>query len=343
MSGAPTIPVVSLHGGPFERGRQHGQRFRAEIAAALAALRRSRDAAAYDAARRQAAAVLPEIERRAPDIAAELAGIAAGADSDPLDVLLRSGFELFGLPAVAGCTAIAAANPGGALVAQNWDAPASFAPELVLFLHFGPDGFERAIIASLGGLCWVGCNRHGLAFVNNDLMLSTTAPGLPSQVVRRLILQQQSVPAALDLLRAAPHMAGRSYLLGDAAGRVAGVEVAARIGARVNQAGDLVLHTNHALDRDVAADESASDLQSTYPSSRQRYDILRRRLPARPDVAAIAAALSDEEGFPDSIAKAASPGEPSETLFSVIFACGDRALQLCAGSPAHHPFQRVSW
>lgn len=343
MSASASIPVVALHGAPFERGRQHGQRFRAEIGDALAALRKARDLAAYDAARRQAAAAMAEIERRAPDIAAELAGIGAGAESDPVDVLLRSGFELFGLPVAAGCTAIAAGHPGGALVAQNWDAPASFAPELVLFLHFGPDGFERAIVASYGGLCWVGCNRYGLAFVNNDLMLATTVAGLPSQIVRRLILQEQSVPAALDLLRVLPHMAGRSYLLGDAAGKVAGVEVAARIGARVNQSGGLVLHTNHALDREVAADESPADLQATYPSSRHRYDIVRGRLPAQPDISAIAAALADETGYPDSISKAASAGEPTATLFSVIFECGNRALRLCPGSPARHSYQRFVW
>lgn len=343
MSAAPTIPVVSLQGTPFERGRQHGQRFRAEIGDALAIMRRARDTATYAAARRQAASAMPEIERRAPDIAAELAGIAAGAESDPVDILLRSGFELFGVAATAGCSAIAAGGPRGALVAQNWDAPASFAPELVLFLHFGPDGFEQAIVASYGGLCWVGCNRDGLAFVNNDLMLSTTMAGLPSQIVRRLILQEQSVPAALDLLQAVPHMAGRSYLLGDAAGKVAGVEVAARIGARVNQSGDLVLHANHALDRDVAADESVAELQATYPSSRHRYDVLRRRLPAQPDIAAIAAVLADEAGYPDSVSKAASAGEPSQTLFSVIFDCGARALLLCAGAPAHHSYQRFAW
>lgn len=337
------IPVVVLHGTPFERGRQHGARFRLEIAGALAATRSTRSATAYEAARRQATATLPEIEQRAPSIAAELSGIATGAESDPVDVLLRSGFELFGIPVVVGCSAIAAAKPRGALVAQNWDAPAAYAPELALFLHFGPDGFEQAIIASIGGLCWVGCNRHGLAFVNNDLMLATTVAGLPSQIVRRLILQERSVAAALDVVQVLPHMAGRSYLLGDASGAVAGVEVAARIGACVNQRGSLVLHTNHALDPAIAADESAAELQATYPSSRHRLDVLRRKLPACPDAAAIAALLADEEGHPDSISKAASPAEPSATLFSVIFDCGARGLQLCTGAPAHHPYQRIAW
>ena len=341
MSGA--IPVVTLHGTPFERGRQHGSRFRTEIAHALAAARTAHGTAAYEVARRQAAATVPEIERRAPSIAAELSGIAAGAECDPLDVLLRSGFELFGVPAATGCSAIAVGTPQGALVAQNWDAPASFAPELALFLHFGPDGFEQAVIASYGALCWVGCNRHGLAFVNNDLMLTTTVSGLPSQIIRRLILQERSVSAALDSLWTLPHMAGRSYLLGDAAGAVAGVEVAARVGARVNQPNGPVLHTNHALDPDIAADESEVELRATYPSSRHRYDMLRRKLPAQADAAAIAALLADEEGHPDSISKAASPGEPSATLFSVIFECGARSLLLCTGAPARHPYQRIAW
>jgi hypothetical protein len=48
MSGS--FPVVLLTGSPFERGRQHGTRFRNDIAAALAALPQEHSAAAYAAA-----------------------------------------------------------------------------------------------------------------------------------------------------------------------------------------------------------------------------------------------------------------------------------------------------
>jgi isopenicillin-N N-acyltransferase-like protein len=337
------FPVVMLQGTQFERGRQHGLKFCGEITRAIAAERAGRGRTAYEAARLEAKAALPEIEERAPDVAAELKGIASGAGLDPVDVLLRSGFEFFCSPPATGCSAIAVGTPRGALVAQNWDAPPSFAAELVLFVHFGPDGFEQAIIASYGGLCWVGCNRHGLAFVNNDLMLLSCAQGLPSQVVRRLILNEQSVAPALEQFRSLPHMAGRSYLLGDASGAVAGVEVAAGVGARVTQVESPVLHTNHALDRDIAGDESEAMLQAAYPSSRHRYDVLRRRLRPELDKAAIMSLLADDEGYPDSVAKAASPAEPTATLFSVIFECGDRSLLLCPGSPAHHSYQRFTW
>jgi len=340
---ATGIPVVMLHGTPFERGRQHGRKFGAEITRAIETMRTGQGAAAHEAARHEARTAWPTIEAQAPDVLAELKGIASGSGLDPIDVLLRSGFEFFGPASPSGCSALAVSGPLGALVAQNWDAPPSFAAELVFFLHFGPDGFEQAIIASYGGLCWVGCNRHGLAFVNNDLMLASSAPGLPSQIVRRLILQERSVASALKQLRALPHMAGRSYLLGDASGAVAGVEVGASAGARVNQTGSPVLHTNHALDPDIARDESEATLRATYPSSRQRHEILRRKLPPDPDAAAIMALLSDEEGHPDSVCKAASPAEPSATLFSVIFDCGARSLLLCPGAPARQSYQRFAW
>jgi isopenicillin-N N-acyltransferase like protein len=337
------IPTVILQGTPFERGGQHGRRFRAEIAGAVAATIVAQGPVAYDAARARARRGWSAIEAQAPAVAAELRGIAEGAGLDPIDVLLRSGFEFFAAQEAIGCSAIAARGADGALVAQNWDAPLSFAPDLALFLHFGPQGFEQAIVGSIGNLGWVGCNRHGLAFVNNDLMLHATRDGLPSQVVRRMILGETSVAAARRLLLALPHMAGRSYLIGDASGDVAGIEVSARHGARVNQTESPVLHTNHALDPAICGDEDAAALQATYPSSRHRHRRLAERRPAAFSVPAIAALLADRDGFPNAVAKAASAEEPSATLFSVIFDCGAGALQLCAGAPSDNAYQQVRW
>jgi isopenicillin-N N-acyltransferase-like protein len=299
--------------------------------------------AGYRRAAAFALAAWPDIQAQAPMAAAELEGIADGARLALIDALLLSGFEFFDRSGAVGCSAIAAAGPSGALVAQNWDAPPSAAAGLVLFLHFGADGFERAVIGSIGGLGWVGCNRHGLAFVNNDLVLSSAGPGLPSQVVRRLILEEPSVAAATDLLQAIRHMAGRTYLLGDATGAVAGVEVSAVHVARVNQTASPVLHANHALDPEIATDEDGAALEAFYPSSRHRQSILHRKAPQRATVGSIAALLSDTEGHPDAVAKTASAREPTATLFSVIFDCGDQALHLCAGTPTANSYERVTW
>lgn len=337
MSGS--FPIVVLAGSPFERGRQHGQRFRDGIVAALAATRRERPAVEYAAARRKAEAAWPAILRDAPDVADELRGIAEGAAADRTEILLHVGFEFFDTPSPTGCTAIACKGPRGAIVAQNWDALPALAQTLALFIHTGPNGFELAAIASIGGLAWVGVNRHGLALVNNDLMLKSRRPGLPSQIVRRIVLGKRDVEEALGILQVLPHMAGRSYLVGDSSGDVAGIEVSASRGVRVTRGGVPILHTNHALDLHIREDEDESLLMKTYPSSHRRLDTLRRFSTETSSVDSLMAVLRNRDGFPDSISKAPSDGEPTMTAFSIIADCGNHVVHVAAGPPADHAYR----
>jgi isopenicillin-N N-acyltransferase like protein len=336
-----SLPIVLLEGSPFERGRQHGARFRDEIAAALAALRRAHAPAAYAGARDRAQAVWPSILRQAPDIGAELQGIAEGCSAELPDILLRVGFEFFEAAPPAGCSAIAITGPQGAVVAQNWDAPPEVATELAVFMHIGTQGFEQAVIASVGGLGWVGCNRHGLTLLNTDLMLRNRAPGLPSQIVRRMVLGERRVEDALAVLGALPHMAGRFYLLGDAAGAIAGVEVSAARGLRVTRGPGPILHTNHALHPDIAEDEDEGALMKTYPSSRRRLDVLECIATAASAIDHVAAVLGNREGFPHSICKSPSTAEETQTSFSIIMECGRAILYVCPGSPADHPYYPI--
>ncbi len=336
-----TFPIVLLEGLPRARGRQHGERFRDEIAAALATLRQEHSPAVFASAREKAETAWPMILTRAPEIADELQGIAEGSATQLMEILLRLGLEFFDTPSPTGCTALAFKGPRGAILGQNWDAPPDAAKALALFIHVGPQGFEQAVIASVGGLAWVGCNRHGLVLLNNDLMLRSRAPGLPSQIVRRIVLKESSVETALAALRSLPHMAGRSYLLGNSTGDVAGVEVSAGRGVRVNQRAAPVLHTNHALDSDIRGDEDEAALMKTYPSSRHRLQVLQRLAPGTSSVDQLAAVLGNREGAPDSICKDHSEAEPTQTAFSVIADCGKRILHVCPGSPAVHAYHPI--
>jgi isopenicillin-N N-acyltransferase-like protein len=335
------FPIVLLEGSPFDRGRRHGERFHPEIAAAVVALRRAHAPAAYAAARDKAQAAWPMILSQAPDIAAELRGIADGSATELAEILLRVGFEFFDAPTSSGCSAIACKGPRGAILGQNWDAPPDAARELALFIHVGPHGFEHAVIASVGGLAWVGCNRHGLVLLNNDLMLRSRGRGLPSQIVRRIVLREPRVEGALAAMRSLPHMAGRSYLLGDATGDIAGVEVSAGRGVRVNQRTAPILHTNHALDPDIRDDEDEDALMRTYPSSRHRLEVLQRVASGVSSVGDLVAALGNREGFPDSICKGRSQAESTQTAFSIIADCGSRALYICPSSPAEHTYHPI--
>ncbi|TJW07010.1 MAG: hypothetical protein E5W82_25230 [Mesorhizobium sp.] len=327
-----SFPVVLLHGSPFERGRVHGLYFAGQIRTAIRQMKRRHGTGAFRDAERRAAQSWEFLATLAPAVLLELKGLAEGCGCSLHDLYLHSSFEFFlGQPAT-GCSAIALRGAKGAIVGQNWDAPPSTASDLAVFVHTGPAGFERAVVASVGMLGWVGCNQAGVALVNNDLMLDAAPTGLPSQVVRRLVLDQSNVKAALDTLTSVPHMSGRSYLLGDADGNVAAVEVSPSTGARQLE-GQVLVHTNHALATDVKAVEDGETLRSTYPSSFRRLDALRRAISDTTNVAGAARVLSDTEGMPEAVSKDVSVREKTQTVFSVIFDCGARELHLCAGRP----------
>ena len=327
-----TIPVFLLHGTPFERGWMHGSALRREIRTGVAHWKREHGPKRMKTAREQARESWTLLHARAPKVRAELEGLAAGCDLPSLDLYLYSGFEFFATAPQAGCTALAFDSGDGAIVAQNWDGPPEAARGLALFIHTGPDGFEMAVIATIGMLGWVGCNRYGLAFVNNDMMLNCSSDGLPSQAIRRLILAEPNVEAAVARLAELPHMGGRSYVLGDARGGTRAVEVSPTLGMRAIEA-EIVMHTNHALTADAASIENIGGLKATYPSSGQRLQTLHRIVGAGKTIASAAAALRNTDGVPNAICKSISPEEHTETIFSVIFDCNAREMHLCAGKP----------
>ncbi len=324
------MPVVMLYGSAHERGLQHGSKFAAKIGDDLTS-RRDQDPTGWAAARACAARSWDLLMTRAPSVAQELIGISEGSQCDLLDVYVHSGFEFISEITPTGCTAIAVKEQGGgALVAQNWDALPGTEGDLVLFVHIDAEGFQKAMVSSIGMLGWVGCNRHGLAFVNNDLMLDTALEGLPSQVVRRLILEETNLRGACDTLKAVPHMGGRAYVIGDESGQLGVVEVSPR-GGQATIEGSTVLHTNHAVSGLVAY-ENKETLEKTYPSSAQRLHAL--NLLAETAEVKLEDILRDRKFAPDSICKSPSAAEPTQTAFSIIMDCNRRHMKLCRGKPS---------
>lgn len=328
------IPILLLEGTPFERGRQHGAAFPTHIVSALTRLRHTWGDDEHRKARARATASWPLVDAYAPDAAAEIRGIAHGASCDATDLLLHIGFEFFPAESPSGCSGLAVSTPRGAVIGQNWDAPPDAAASLVLFIHADENGLEKVMIGSIGMLGWVGANRSGMCLLNNDLLLDTAEVGLPSQIVRRVALDQPDTASALSALSALPHMGGRAYLLGDRAGRIAAVEVSPSVGVRTLSQQATLFHTNHALSPDIIAVEDGARLAGVYPSSRQRLEVLRRTGADATSAAEVMRTLRNRESAPDAISKTPSRDEPTETAFSVIFDQSRREMHLCAGPPS---------
>ncbi|MGY4281676.1 isopenicillin-N N-acyltransferase-like protein [Bradyrhizobium sp. LM2.7] len=337
------IPILLLSGSARERGFTHGTKFKREIGEALARDFSTLAPAALTAAKRRAIKALDAIRAAAPDVADEIEGIAAGAKMPLQDVVLRVGFEFFRLDSGNGCSAVSLKSKEGAIVSQNWDAPVYKHAELALFVHFTTAGFEFATIASIGGLGWVGINRHGLALVNNDLMLEGYRDGIPSQVVRRIMLKMPDVHSAGEAILNIPHMGGRSYQLGDRAGNVGAIEVSAASGAHLFPAATVHLHTNNALLPATRTEESWEALQAVYPSSASRLIALENCFARESkDVLGVKRMLCDETGAPNAVCKTASAEEPTQTAFSVVMDCSRGEIHFASGKPTINNYRTIT-
>jgi len=330
------LPIITLRGSPKERGRQHGTQLRGMILEAYADLRRSTGGGGWTLAEGRAAVCIDRLSSIAPNLVAELCGIAEATELTLLDVCLLSAFEYFALGRT-GCTSVGLVRGDGAVVAQNWDAPPGTERHLAVFVHEGA-GSHLLTIASAGTLGWVGMNGHGLALVNNDLILDTKKDGLPSLMIRRMMLEQSCVDAAIGVLRAHPHMSGRCFLIGDAYGNLHVVEVGPSAGV-TDRAVRTIVHTNHPLFPKPAMWEDVEEVARHYPSSRSRLRAARRF--SLSDIVDVTALLRDRSGAPDAICKSPSAREQTGTAFSVIFDCQQREAMVALGRPDQTDYRRI--
>jgi isopenicillin-N N-acyltransferase-like protein len=195
------------------------------------------------------------------------------------------------------------------------------------------------MLTSPGGLGWVGINEAGLGLATTDLLTLGTRISPPSLVVRRLLLGCRIVEAALTRLARLPPAGGRSYLLGDATGAVAAVELCAeRPHAFAMRPHRRTAHTNHALRPEVVEWESPERLAAIYPSSRTR---LARAQTLLADGADAEAVLADHDGSPASVCRHQHPSEPTRTAASVVLDCAARTAAIALGPPCESPYARV--
>lgn len=338
--------MLTLTGSALERGRQHGESRRNEIAARV-------NTAVCEPARAVDLDRLAQPWERAvgiaaPDVADELRGIAQGSSRSMAEIVLLNAFEAFELARqseLGGCTSVAIPMPAGAIVGQNWDANPALASTVEVHRHDVDDGLDLVMLASPGGLGWIGMNAAGLALTTTDLLTGGTAHGVPSQVARRMVLSQRTVRDAVSVLRGLPMVGGRTYGLGDAEGSVATLELAAELSeARVVISTEPALHTNHALDAEVARFEAEILLTRIYPSSRARLERLVTRTANEPPTTVddVRDLLADHAARPDSVCRHEPTNEPTVTAASAIFDCGNRTAHIAIGHPCTHPFVSVA-
>jgi isopenicillin-N N-acyltransferase-like protein len=354
------LPIITVHGGPRQRGRQYG-----ELAASR--VRRTRDAYAevyahfatwdWDRVRHEAQAFVEPIERFHPASNAEMTGIADGAELDFLDVLamnLRTEILFAAKVRTAGaegmpprdCTSFAARTGDGAqLVGQTWDW-LTFSAETIVLLEATPnDGPAWMTVVEAGLLAKLGMNSCGLAVTTNALVSSSDAgePGVPYHVMLRALLDCRTPTDAATLLQSVHRASSANYLIASGDGLAADAETQPggfeAIAWDVPDDDGLLLHANHfsvAPHRGGDVTDVGVKLMADSLFRLQRVRRLAREAPGA-GVEDWKRILADHAGHPLGICCHPDPGAPPldrwTTATGVVFEPGPRRAHVSVGNP----------
>jgi len=283
----------------------------------------------------KAQAYLPFVQRHAPEVLDELAGLAAGAGMTFEQIFFLQVATEMELEADAGCSVIGAALDGqDPFVAQNWDQPHD-ARGLQVLLRLRPErGPEMLMFARAGVIGYIGMNSDGVGLVSNQLYTSIKTVGLTGYFVMRKLLSSPSVTAGLGWLRDVPLGSAGSYVIGDCSGDLVNIELGGG-GFRAASA-RIQTHTNHYKSpggRDH--DEGPRHL----PDTLARLARLDRIVAGSCTEQAAMTALRDHDGQPTGICRHDSRPGGLTTAASVILRLARGEMLVAYGQPCRTAYQ----
>ena len=341
------IPVVETGGNWREIGHDIGHAMREQLEAAAAASRVEFGAANFQRMRAGIAPYLEATERSAPEIVAELRGMAAGSGV-PFDALfaLNAAEELEQAAGRFGCTVVGVTPAGTAdghvLVAHNEDASAGWG-DFAYVVRAEPDGAPAfAAFTYAGLLLHQGVNAAGLASVGNALYARDAHPGVPKLFQYRRALVQPTVEGAIRVATDPARAFGNNHLFATAEGDVIDVEVSGCQWALLHAGNRFLAHANHFVSPDLTHLDRDDDLLNS--RLRQlRVERLVDRDWGRQSVDGLKAVMADHSNYPKSVCKHHAPESELDygTIGGVVIDATDRVLWACAGNPCRAEWREV--
>jgi isopenicillin-N N-acyltransferase-like protein len=362
------VPVVEIKGNGYERGFQHGNQLKREIAEIFAkwkeniVLSTKRNADSVIAEFLKTTSFKPAIDRWTPGMMDEVKGIADGSGQKYDDVFsfqLVDEFWVY-LDRLANikkehCSGIGVplTKNHPACIAQNMDLE-TFMNGYQVLLHIKGTNTEpeQYLLTCAGLVVTTGMNEKGIGVCANTLMeLQASEDGLPVAFVIRGILSKQNRDDVLSFMKTVKHASGQNYIIG-VQDNVYDFEASANQIIQFHPEGahgDIIYHTNHALvnhdvkpwyseyHRKVLAGEAKS------MNSELRFDALEKRLnkpveEISPDVIKSTLRSKDDEKNP--VCRVYEEGGSAFTFSSVLYTLsGRRSVQVTYGSPDKSEYQ----
>jgi isopenicillin-N N-acyltransferase-like protein len=361
VSTSRTLPVVELAGTGRQRGEAHGESLRELVLEAIdrwkdnVLARAPVDADAYLTELVDNSGFRRAIDRHAPDLAAEVEGIAAASGTDERVVLgLNLMDEEWWLREVMRgdrrldhCTSVAHCATDGepTLLAQNMDLSAWMDGLQVLF-DVSPLGkvessraTPRALVPSHAGMIGLNAlNEHGVGITVNALpQLPVSADGLPVAFVIRLLATAPDLATAAALVDRIQHASGQNYTIGDRDGAVS-LECSSAGATRYDPGGPTIAHSNHPLASGSVSGVSDGDASQLLPHEQNSISRLQYA----------AAWLNEQPVSIRSLHQLLSEppvlrgreGDDGFSFYGVVMECTDTpALWMTPGPPGTYAFE----
>ncbi len=329
------FPVIEIHGGPEERGRQQGTLLKERIHKTIEFYKRQ--------------FLIPEAEilgiadqfRNATktfreDLYVEIEAMAQAAEAAPLWVYALNGrTEILNLNPME-CTTLAFRKQG--LIGQNWDWDVEVEELAVILDILKEDGHRIITMTEPGMIGKIGMNNNGLGVCLNFMSIEDYQPyGIPLHVILRSILDSRTPAEALALIE--PHLLGKvgNILLADPNGTVENIEIGGEEVFSI-PVKDLFAHTNHFLTK------VDYDLQ-LFPNTMGRYRRAQELLQVLgdPSVQSMKDILRDTSDSEHPICRKrfSHPwltDDTSMTVTSIIMDLKNLQFHITRGNPFDNPF-----
>ncbi len=340
------IPLIETGGSWREIGHDVGRATREQLRAVAQSSRAELGPAAdVDLA----AAIAPYVaatEASAPDIVAELHGMADGSGV-PFEMLfaLNAGAELNQAIGNYECTVVgitpAGTADGHVLLAHNEDTTAGWGDYAYVVRAEQADAPAFAFTYA-GLLLHQGLNAAGLASIGNALYARDAHPGVPKLFQYRRALTQTTIEGAIRTAIDPARAFGNNHLFATAEGDVYDIEVSGECWALLPAGNRFLAHANHF----VAPELRHLDRDDDLLNSRLRQARVERLVEAAwgsltPDD--LKGIMADHANYPRSVCKHHAPESDLDygTIGSVVIDVTAGTLWACAGNPCHAHWREV--
>ena len=341
------IPLIETGGAWRDIGYDVGIAVRDQIQTAAASTRAELGGIEAVDVMGNIAPYLRATEEVAPDVIAELQGMAEGSGV-PFETLfvLNASAELVQSLGRFECTVVGITGAGTAdghvLLAHNEDATAGWG-DLTYVIKAQPEDAPGYIAFSYAGLLLhQGVNAAGLGSVGNALYARDARPGIPKLLQYRRAITRVTIEEAIRTVSDPRRAYGNNHLFVTADGDLYDVEVSGSQWAMRSGGNRFLAHANHftlpgMTDLDREDDLLNSRLRQT------RVETLVEREWGGLDACGLRRLMADHANYPRSICKHHAPESNLDygTIGSVVIDVTERALWACAGNPCRGEWRQV--